>query len=556
MSRQKRNPTEYLKRAEEQIDRGWKGLKIFQSDRAAALLKLVTAADDRMRLAFFSGVPVEAQLLTAVRPAQQGLNYGVRWINRRCKWSNSHIPEFVNEADAIEGVELLNYADAYDSAVLAFTNFHRGLYKPFLAARDPRITFQFSSEESDLDDTEKRAYELEEFFAMPPEFSKDELSMPFSKLISMIPTKAEKQEGDRVSFRVNGELIEVLREVAESEMKMNPADIPVFWKFSGIPYENIRLYRGTLSALSYAHEFLHRSQIVSEIVGLGISSLAFRMSVTELNQRISILSGLDERVVERISQMFTFDGSIEHLDPICQPLLLANKRAEIIVPRAYVYASKWERNLLKLLAKNPLTKSEYDSFSSSKEEIAFDTLVPYIKGFGIVVKARVNIISNGKLVTDVDLLLFDPRDHLLLVVQHKWLIEPDSVNESKDCDQELLGGIRQAELAKQHLSNALEACKLMPEIPIEGFILVEGLVVCRGLEPSGFVREKDTPVVTEKWFKQQLAKSHCLGEIFRLAKDRPDRKNLSRDWTSIFKSVRIAGYELRIPAIEKALEEE
>ena len=47
---QKRNKDEYVTRAEADIDNGWKALPIFKTERSAALLRLVTATDDRIRM--------------------------------------------------------------------------------------------------------------------------------------------------------------------------------------------------------------------------------------------------------------------------------------------------------------------------------------------------------------------------------------------------------------------------------------------------------------------------------------------------------------------------
>jgi hypothetical protein len=547
----KRDPNEYLRAAEADIDTAWQRLELFQSDRPSALLKLVTAADDRMRIAAVTGLPFEAQFAIAVRYAQEGLNFAVRWIYRQCTKVDSSIPEFVAETDEKQGMELLDYGAAYDTAVIAFTNFHEGRFQAFIAAKDPRITFKFESEQADIDETAKRAYELAELGSVPPEWLSDEALRPLRELLSTIPSKAERETGDRVRLRTDDELVGSLRVVSDFELRINAADIPDHVTFDRIQYGDIRRYRAALAALCLAHEFLHVSDAVREIGGGAVSSLAFRMSLDELNKQISLVSALDLDLVARLSETFKFDGSISNLDPACQPLLLANDRGEVIVPRAYSKATKWERNFLKLIAKNPQTKAVYDAFSSTKEEIALATLVPFIKRFRITVRPLAHISAGGKEITDVDLLLYDPRDRLLLVTQHKWLIEPDTVNESKACDAELQKGIRQAALAKAHLADVNRARELIPEIPAEGFTAVEGLVISRGLEPTGFVKETDIPVVTEKWFKENLASAVRLSQLFERAKVRPDREQLAQEWKSELHQVNISGYRLLVPAMSK-----
>lgn len=547
----KRDPNEYLRAAEAEIDTAWQRLDIFQSDRPSALLKLITWADDRMRLSAVKGLPFEAQFAIAVRYAQDALNFALRWIYQQCPKADAPIPEFVTETDAMQGRELLDYGAAYHAAVIAFTNLHQGRFKAFVAAKDPRITFRFESERADVDETAKRAYELDELQSVPKGFLSDEVARPLRELLSIVPSKAEREAGDRVSLRIDDDLVGSLRAAADFESRANPADIPDSVTFDRVRYGDVRRYRAALGALCLAHEILHLSSAVREIVGGAVSSLAFRMSLGELNKQISLVSGLDRNVVAGLSEAFTFDGSIPNLDPACQPLLLANERGEVIVPRAYSKATKWERNFLKLIAKNPQTRRLYDAFSSTKEEIALATLVPLIEGFGMIVKPRARIRAGGKFVTDVDLLLYDPRGGLLLAVQHKWLIEPDALNESKACDQELEHGIRQAVLAKAHLTDANRARELIPQIPAEGPVALEGLVISRGLEPTGFVEETDIPIVTEKWFTQNLASASGLSQLFERARVRPDREQLALEWKSEFQKVNIAGYRLLVPAMSK-----
>jgi len=139
----------------------------------------------------------------------------------------------------------------------------------------------------------------------------------------------------------------------------------------------------------------------------------------------------------------------------------------------------------------------------------------------------------------------------LLVIQHKWLIEPDGVNESKDCDAELAKGIETTRLAKPYLTNIGWVRNLLPGVPPQGFSSLAGLVLSKGLEPSAFVEELEIPVVTESWFTQQLKVSSGLKAVYELARSRPDRKQLAQSWEPALVSAKLAGYELRIPGYSK-----
>ena len=46
--------------------------------------------------------------------------------------------------------------------------------------------------------------------------------------------------------------------------------------------------------------------------------------------------------------------------------------------------------------------------------------------------------------TDADLVIYECASGWAIVLQHKWLIAPDTANESKSNDEELNNGVRQS----------------------------------------------------------------------------------------------------------------
>ena len=191
---------------------------------------------------------------------------------------------------------------------------------------------------------------------------------------------------------------------------------------------------------------------------------------------------------------------------------------EVLVPHAYALGGRFERNFLKLLAKNPKTKKEYDRLSSQKENIALPRLAKILNSHGILTRTGVAVSVGGQTLTDIDLVAYDRRDKCLAGIQHKWLIEPDSVNESKACDAELARAVEQASLGKTHLSNRDFARSVIPEIPATGDIAVDALVVSKGSEETGFLQNMKVPIVTEDWFVRQLQTVGTMQALLTLAR--------------------------------------
>ena len=163
----KRNPEEFVAAAEAEIDTAWERLPIFKSDRPTALLKLISATDDRMRITLIGGANPAVYSSVALRFCQEALLFGIPWIFSACPPSKNPIPELVTENDQLEGIALSEYAEAYDSAVIAFTNYHMKRFKAFVAARDPRITFVHASAKVEAAELERKAYEMYEMETLP-----------------------------------------------------------------------------------------------------------------------------------------------------------------------------------------------------------------------------------------------------------------------------------------------------------------------------------------------------------------------------------------------------
>jgi len=547
----KRNPEEFMTNAEAVIDSAWQNLPIFGSERPAALLKLIAATDDRMRIALMSEANIEIYFSVALRSCQEALMFGIRWIFSRCLPSENPIPELVTEGDQLEGSALSEYAEAYDSAVIAFTNYHLKRFQAFVAARDRRITFAHTSAEVEVAELERKAYEMYELGTLGEESALSEGKVEaLRSLRDIVPQSFKRSTGDRVELVMSGALVSALRKVRDGALAGQLAHLDDSQMLAGMEYGRVRRFQAALGALSHAQLFLHTSIAVQDIVGGAVSSLSFRMELEKLKFRLAEVAELEPAEVSVFADLFIFDGTIQNMPSICQPLIRANS-TEVLVPHAYALGGRFERNFLKLLAKHPKTTKEYDKLSSQKENIALPRLITILNSQGIRTRTRVAVSVGGRTVTDIDFVAYDPRDRCLLGIQHKWLIEPDSVNESKACDVELARAVEQANLGKTHLGNREFARSVMPEIPAVGDITLDGLVVSKGSEETGFLQDMEIPIVTEEWFVRQLRTGTHLGAVLNLARTRPDRKELASKWKPGKVSAKLAGYELRIPGFSR-----
>jgi hypothetical protein len=543
----RRDPDKFIADAETAIDSGWRKLPIFRSSRPLALLKLVTAADDKLRITMMSDSRRRAVFSRGLRFSQEGLMTGIPWIFSSCPSSNEPVPQILTTADIEEGVELLTYAEAYDSAIIGFSNYHRHRFRAFVASKERRISFVHASAEIELAEKERKAYEAyqleNEVQSLKPQTANPH---PLEALMKIIPNKCSRGLADTIKLEMDRETIAALRLLRNESLRTQIPQIDDSQVLAGFKYRSVRQYYAALGALSQANFGAHFSSAVRNIEGLAASSLVVRMDLGRLNKLISELSDLQLSEIETLTAIFTFDGSLPKMPSICQPLIRANA-TEVLLPFCYVIGSRFERNFLKLLTRNPATSRQYSVFSSLKESIALPRLELELNKIGIASRMRVPVRRSGRDETDIDILAYDRRDSCLVAIQHKWLIEPDSVNESDSCDEELRRAAQQGQIAKDYLNDPEITKRFRTEFGISGELRIEALVISKGSESTGFLGETEIPIVTEEWFLRNLSHTRALGTLWDLAKNRPDRVQLARTWTTASITAKLVGYEFRIP---------
>ena len=81
------------------------------------------------------------------------------------------------------------------------------------------------------------------------------------------------------------------------------------------------------------------------------------------------------------------------------------------------------------------------------------------------------------------------------------------------------------------------------------FTRVECVVVCRGLEVSGFMEPSDVPVVMEQAFEVLFKQSGGLGPLWNLLQTRPYKVSAGEQAVDGKMVERLGDYEFVIPAL-------
>jgi hypothetical protein len=140
-----------------------------------------------------------------------------------------------------------------------------------------------------------------------------------------------------------------------------------------------------------------------------------------------------------------------------------------------------------------------------------------------------------------------------LVIQHKWLLGPDTVSESASNDDKLEAGVNQAIAARGHFRKDLTLVWAALRIKNSPIAQIEAVVICRGAEPAGFFEPDHTvPIVSEERFRDIRTSHESLRDLWASLIRRPDQERAAARARDVTTGFELAGWEFRFPGIQIA----
>jgi len=153
-------------------------------------------------------------------------------------------------------------------------------------------------------------------------------------------------------------------------------------------------------------------------------------------------------------------------------------------------------------------------------------------------------------VTDIDFAVYEIATGFALLIQHKWLIPPETGNESASNDEKLAVGVSQAQKTQKYVRDHPEFLhRVLGLEGAENFKQIESVVICRGFEHTGFMTKGDTPIIMEVAFRSLVNASGDFPELWSKLNARPDRQGSATKVVDILKTVKIGEYEFVLPCL-------
>jgi hypothetical protein len=528
--------------ARRKIEERFCELPIFKRSRSSALYHYCAALDISALEA-----PINPQVQTEVnRFAIESTLKAIPAIYRRCP-NTSEKGMRLNLAIYQEASEMIRYARRYEQVMFCFELADRGQFDVRFDPISQAIAFSYSNPQEDNADTLLRSREIssrwERQFTEP---EKAELREVVEVARVEITGSIIFDNVDQISYKFSPSLLSVGKRWAIALKNLVNWEFPENLALGGVTFGDFRRFWAALICLLNIHDLAHEMASSYGSGGLPHKSIANLRSRQEWAELIAQIGGLSVTACSELMSWYTFDRSIG--DAAAASQLFHDVGGEhLCVSYRLALAIDAERNLQKILTRHPRLKQIAVALANVKEKIALDYLSNLFTPSKFTV-GRTLVIEG---VTDADLVIYEKLSGFVLIIQHKWLISPDTATESGSNDEQLKAGASQAVKARDALrldqDHVRHALRLASSDPIE---TIEATVICRGLENSGFLEAQEVPIVMERAFEQLWNESDSLEHLWEHLNVRPDREKAADQFQEASMSIKLAGYEFHAPALQ------
>ena len=452
----------------------------------------------------------------------------------------------INEAAYGEGRELFEFSTDYEQIKFCFELADRDQYLVNVEPDTWKLKFSYASPGEDTADTLLRSAELAEHLGEPPSA---EAAAAVMEAINAVVAELQKTikfvSTDGIEYEYSPALILAVKRWAILLEQAIPWEIPETICLGTLHFADVRKFWGALLAIVNTHELAHRIASQGAIQSWPIGSIVHMRPVAEWGNLISTISGLSPTVCAEVLSWHVFDPRVMAITPSVQPFIEVHP-GTLIAPWTTVVLSSIERNLQKILNRNPKLRSMAANIKKHKEQIALASLSRLFPAPRFQVATGVVIPG----ITDADMIVCERQSGFVLVLQHKWIIDPDTLHESAANDDELNKGAVQAVQSRDWLRGNQDFLRrALGVAPSDPITQVEAVVVCRGGGPTAFLQQTSTPITTETAFEKLWQKASSLNELWSLLQTRPDHAEAASQFRDANRVITIGDYEIIVPVL-------
>ena len=486
---------ELLRKFEKDVlDRDYLNHPFWQFPEEHRLWGLLTAYDSMLTVFAMCPPGSEARADALAREWDDGFVQAVQWslgVSDAVR-----IRPVADRALLETSIKFIKYANGYASIADFHMMYGHGLLKVEVTEDPPRI--RFLPHGSVFPDPEVAGYL--QSVKIQEKQSRDRQSRIRAQLSIAPPPIANI----RYSLSEGRIVIENLREIAADDFRnlvdvMSPEEIvpvPDETALDGFTMGEFRSFWKVLMALSFCNQVLFL-----QVARKGVpqeNCAATQFVPRDLFAALQLdLTGLGAETVSRITSLLTLGRGISKPHVFLQPLICSNDKWLCWCPRL-VFRSRYERNLLKLLARIPDLAGLAATVVGSRSRPLASSLGKFLAKYGYqysIMKKLGPAAKHG----DIDLLAYSKKypDQVLLV-ECKAVLPVDSVNEIADATAKMQKGQQQLRKAIRYLSEMptplkRELCKSVDWSKVRN---VYGLVVTPDADPNSDYDQAEFPATS------------------------------------------------------------
>lgn len=525
-----------------ELNQKFDALPIFKRDRATVLYHFCVALEMST-----NPYTVDPDIVMATgRRALEASIRAIPAIYRKCPVTRDAPPVQFNPAALAEATELVEFAFRYDQIMYCFELAERGQFEVRYDPLAQCTAFSYASGDESAADTLLRSHERDSQIERATEADKavviqlaQEAKRELEKTILFVAP-------DAISYSFTPNLLDVARKWAEVLARARRWEFPHDLPIGNVTFGNVRKFWSAVTVIACIHDVAHLIVAQGEAKNRPQASIIAVRSRAEWSELIQDLASIGVGAASELLWWYTFDPKVSEATMPIQPFLEISP-GYLAVPIDLVTHSNVERNLQKLLNRHPNLRSFYEQVKRAKESIALADLCRLFPGTNFAFKPTVII----KGVTDADLVVCERASGFVLVIQHKWLIAPETVSESCSNDEQLREGVRQAVEARDVFRNDQTLLRKGLELADDQTIdRIEAVVVCRGAEQTGFLGKLAVPLVLEHAFEELWEESSCsFTRLWESLSSRPDHARAAGRFKDTAALLTVGSLRFSIPAL-------
>ncbi|MGA8075696.1 MAG: hypothetical protein WB995_19630 [Candidatus Acidiferrales bacterium] len=502
---------------ERYIDRYYLQAPILKRHRDVAAMHLLRVFDEWHRLAGITPFKTTNERLeqhARLRWAHDAIPWALRWIWSDCPVNNT-VSLDLNWDVYAEARDLMELSSRYDDLCRCFTLYSRGFFTAETVKERKEIRFSYRSDFEERRDAVAFIYSTFQDRSRVSRSLIDLVRETVPVINAILPHYITKDGEFSVLCEIPPDMWQYFKRWASVLVQDMRFDMPGTWNLGDFTLDDFKAFWKSLLALSIAQIQAH--QLADGAVGTrngAIASLILRLTEESLHAASSLFPISDKSWLS-IAKMLVYEPSRKYWDPYWQPIIKISDGTLLISPHLIATSSP-QRNLLTLLARSAAGRAVYNRLSPQKEAEQLRGLAEVFKRFPLRTRVPVPQVG-GDMLTDIDLLAFDEKNKVLLLVHAKWLMRPDTVQEVLARDEEVQTALktaaraaaRIAELGTGWLSSVLGTeIKAQPTL--------RSIVVSRDFIPSGWVNYPQVSAIDSDFVTSFVGspKFNGLGSVY------------------------------------------